>query len=145
MRFGDGELGRVIGIDPGEARIGVAVSDEGRMIASSRETLAGLDDGAAASRIAEIAGESEARTIVVGYAIRMDGSLGHRALRARQLAAAIEDAARARVVLWDERLSSAEAERVMRETGEKRRVFHNTLALKRELPANYAIEVEWEM
>jgi len=121
MRFADGEVGRVIGVDPGEARIGIAVSDEGRMLASSRETLTGLDDARAASRIAEIAGESEARTIVIGYPIRMDGSLGHRAIRAREFAVAVEDATRARVVLWDERLSSAEAERVLRETGEKRR------------------------
>jgi 23S rRNA pseudouridine1911/1915/1917 synthase len=121
MRFPDGEVGRVVGIDPGEARIGVAVSDEGRMLASSRETLEGLDDAAAARRVAEIAAEHDARTIVVGLPIRMDGSLGHRALRARELAVAVEDAARARVVLWDERLSSAEAERVLRETGERTR------------------------
>lgn len=121
MRFADGEVGRVIGVDPGEARIGIAMSDEGRMLASSRETLEGLDDAGAASRIAEIAGEHDARTIVIGYPIRMDGSLGHRAARARELAVAVEDAARARVVLRDERLSSAEAERVLRETGERRR------------------------
>ena len=121
MRFADGEVGRVIGVDPGEARIGIAVSDEGRILASSRETLEGLDDAGAASRIAEIAREHDSRTIVVGHPIRMDGSVGHRAVRARELAVAVEDAARARVVLWDERLSSAEAERVLRETGERRR------------------------
>jgi 23S rRNA pseudouridine1911/1915/1917 synthase len=121
MRFPDGEVGRVIGIDPGEVRIGVAMSDEGRVLASSRETLEGLTDAGAAARIAEVAREADARTIVIGHPIRMDGSLGHRALRARELAVAVEDAARARVVLWDERLSSAEAERVLRETGERRR------------------------
>lgn len=121
MRFPDGESGRVVGVDPGEARIGIAVSDEERVLAASRETLEGLGDASAAARIAEIAREGEARTIVVGYPIRMDGTLGRRALRARELAVAIEDAARTRVVLWDERLSSAEAERVLRETGERRR------------------------
>jgi 23S rRNA pseudouridine1911/1915/1917 synthase len=121
MRFPDGEVGRVIGIDPGEARIGVAVSDEGRTLASSRETLEGLADAAAAARIGEIAGEADARTVVLGYPIRMDGSIGPRAVRARELAVALEDGVRARVVLWDERLSSAEAERVLRETGERTR------------------------
>jgi 23S rRNA pseudouridine1911/1915/1917 synthase len=121
MRFPDGEVGRVIGIDPGEVRIGVAVSDEGRTLASSRETLERLSDAAAAARIGEIAREAGARTVVVGYPIRMDGSLGPRAVRSRELAAALEDAVRARVVLWDERLSSAEAERVLRETGERTR------------------------
>ena len=63
----------------------------------------------------------DADTVVVGYPIRMDGTVGPRAVRARELAVAIEDVARARVVLRDERLSSAEAERVMRERGEKAR------------------------
>jgi 23S rRNA pseudouridine1911/1915/1917 synthase len=121
MRFPEGEVGRVVGVDPGEARTGIAVSDESRMLASSSETLEGLDDAGAASRIAEVARDRGARTIVIGHPVRMDGSLGHRAVRARELAVAVEDAVRARVVLWDERLSSAEAERVLRETGERRR------------------------
>jgi 23S rRNA pseudouridine1911/1915/1917 synthase len=121
LRFPDGERARVIGVDPGEARIGLAVSDEGRTLARPLGTLEGLDDAHAASRIAALADENEARTIVVGCPIRMDGTLGPRALRAREFAAAIEDAARARVRLRDERLSSAEAERMMRERGESAR------------------------
>lgn len=121
LRFPQGERGRVIGVDPGEARIGLAVSDEERMLAGSLTTLTDLDDAGAASRIAEIAKEMEASVVVVGYPIRMDGSVGPRARRARELAVAIEDAARVRVVLQDERLSSAEASRIMRETGERSR------------------------
>ena len=121
LRYPEGEEGRVLGIDPGEARIGVAVSDEGRSLARSLTTLEGLADGEAAARIEELASEAAARTIVVGHPIRMDGSLGPRAARARELAAAIEDATRARVVLWDERLSSVEATRIIHETGERTR------------------------
>lgn len=121
LRSPGGERPRVMGVDPGEARIGVAVSDEERVLARSLKTLEGLSDREAAGEVAGLASEMEVGTIVVGHPIRMDGTLGPRARRARELAAAIEDAVPARVVLQDERLSSAEAERIMRETGERTR------------------------
>ncbi len=121
LRFPDGEPGRVMGVDPGEARIGLAVSDEARMLAGSLTTLTDMDDAAAAARISELARDENVGIVVVGHPIRMDGSIGPRARRARELAVAIEDAARLRVVLQDERLSSAEASRIMRETGERSR------------------------
>jgi len=121
LRHPEGERGRAIGVDPGEARIGLAVSDERRVLASSLPTLEGLSDEAAAAAIAAAAEEREADTVVVGQPLRMDGSIGERARRAEDLAAALEDRTLARVVLWDERLSTAEAERVMRETGERAR------------------------
>lgn len=121
LRFPDGERGRVVGVDPGETRVGLALSDEGRIVAQFLETLEGLDDGGVAGVVARICREKGADRVVVGYPIRMDGTVGARARRARELAMTIEDAARARVVLWDERLSSAEARRVMRETGKRAR------------------------
>jgi len=121
LRRPDGERGRVIALDPGEARVGVAVSDEGRVLAAPSETLTGLSDAGVAWAVAELAARLDAATVVVGYAVRMDGTVGHRAVRARELAAAIEDAAPVRVVLQDERLSSAEAAGIMRERGERAR------------------------
>jgi putative Holliday junction resolvase len=121
LRYPDGESARVVGIDPGEARVGVALSDEGRMLARPLLTIAGEDDHGIASRLSEICREEGARVVVVGYPIRMDGSVGPRAARARELAAAVEDACPVRVVLQDERWSSAEAERLMREKGETAR------------------------
>jgi len=121
LRFPGGEEGRAMGVDPGEARVGLALSDEARMLASSLTTLKCRSLPEAATKIAEQARGSEVTTIVVGYPVRMDGSIGPRALHAREMAVAIEDAARLRVVLQDERLSSAEATRIMRETGERTR------------------------
>ncbi len=121
VRFPKGERGRVIGIDPGEARVGVAVSDEERFLARPLPTLEIQGDRAVAAAVAALVEEHEVDTVAVGYPIRMDGTVGPRAARARELAVAIEDAASARVVLQDERLSSAEAERVMRERGERAR------------------------
>lgn len=121
LRFPEGERGRVMGVDPGDVRIGLAVSDEDRTLARSLTTLEGLSDRDAATKIAGLAGENGVSTVVVGYPVRMDGTLGPRAARARELAVAIEDTIRGRVVLRDERLSSAEAARIMRETGERTR------------------------
>ena len=119
LRRPDGEVGRVISVDPGEARVGVALSDEGRFLATPSETLTGLSDAGVGAALAGLARESGADTVVVGYPIRMDGTIGPRAARARELAVAIEDAVPARVVLQDERLSSAEAQRMLVERGER--------------------------
>ncbi len=121
LRYPDGEGGRILGLDPGEVRVGVAVSDEGRLIARPLDTLTGLDDRGVAGAVRELAADMEVRVVVLGNPIRMDGSTGARSSRARELAVAIEDAAPVRVVLQDERLSSVEAERMMRERGETAR------------------------
>jgi putative Holliday junction resolvase len=119
MRNREERRGRVMGVDPGDARVGLAVSDEGRTLARPLETVRAESDRAAAEAIAAQARELAVDTIVVGHPVRMNGTLGPRAGRARELAVRIEDAARVRVVLWDERLSSVEAERMMRERGER--------------------------
>jgi 23S rRNA pseudouridine1911/1915/1917 synthase len=125
MRFPEGETGRILGLDPGEARVGVAISDESRTLARPLTTLEGgrdgERDGAVADNISRLCAEHGVEVVVVGQPIRMDGTLGPRAVRSRELAVAIEDAARVRVVLHDERLSSVEAERIMHERGETAR------------------------
>lgn len=121
LRHPEGQPAGAIGVDPGEARVGLAVSDEGMLLARPLETTEGLSDKEVARRIAELVDEIGAGTVVVGHPLRMDGSVGPRAVRACELAVAVEDAVSARVVLWDERLSSAEAERIMHERGEKAR------------------------
>ena len=121
LRCPDGETGRVLGVDPGEARVGVAVSDESRLLARPLPTLKGLDDRGVAAAIAGLCDEMDVRVVVVGLPIRMDGTTGARAVRSRELAVAIEDATHVRVVLHDERLSSVEATRIMHEVGETAR------------------------
>lgn len=121
LRNPEGESGRIIGVDPGEARVGVAVSDEGRMIARPLPTILADGDAGVAARLAELVDELDADVLVMGNPVLMDGRSGSRAARSRELAAAVEDACRVRVVLWDERLSSVAAERIMRERGERSR------------------------
>ena len=69
-------LTRVLGIDHGEARIGLALSDELGMLAHPLETVPGRDVKAAIARIAELVIERRVEKIVLGLPLRMDGSSG---------------------------------------------------------------------
>ena len=79
LRRPEGESGRIIGVDPGEARVGVAVSDEGRLIARPLPTITAKGDRAVAEELAELVREHEADVLVMGNPMRMDGSSGPRA------------------------------------------------------------------
>jgi putative Holliday junction resolvase len=115
-------MARVLGIDPGTKRIGVALSDPGARVAIPHDTLAAtvsLDDDARA--IATLARDNDVEEIVVGYPRKLDGSVGPAAEHARDLAQRIESEAGIRVTLWDERMTSAQADKTMLEHGAKRR------------------------
>ena len=79
-----GEWIRVLGIDYGEARIGLAVSDDLGMLAHPLETVAAADREAALRRIVEIVEEREIQKVVVGLPLRMDGSEGSTAEKVRR-------------------------------------------------------------
>jgi len=109
-----------MGIDPGEKRIGIAVSDPDGKIAFPRGIVDALPKlERTAARLAEIALEAEAKVVVVGLPLEMDGRRGPEADRAsalvqllvRKLGEGVE------VVAWDERLTSAAANRAMAEAG----------------------------
>jgi len=107
---------RTLGVDPGEKRIGLALSDEDGTIAHPYKTIDGARSRAAAAEaIAAEARANEVAAIVVGLPLRLDGTEGVAAIRARALASAIEKASGLDVVLWDERLTTAAADRVLRE------------------------------
>ena len=122
---------RILGVDPGSRRIGLALSDEEGRIALPLDTVVrGGDD--AAEAVAERARIEGAREIVIGLPLEMDGTDGPAAKRARRFAAAVERASGLRVVLWDERLTTVAAERALREAGvrgaDKKRVVDQVAA-----------------
>lgn len=112
------ELKRVLGIDPGEARVGVAVSDDLGMLAHPLETIHVAKTNPVA-RIAELAAAREVTTIVVGVPRNMDGTSGPAAEKAKELIAALREAVNCPVLPWDERLTTVSAERALREAGRK--------------------------
>lgn len=103
----------VLGIDPGEKRIGVAVSDVLGVTARPVSTIthASLSDDV--TRVVDLACKLGAERIVVGHPLNMNGSVGRSARRARRFANAIRRQSGLEVVLWDERLTTAEAEEAL--------------------------------
>jgi putative Holliday junction resolvase len=106
---------RIVGIDLGERRIGLAISDASATIARPLTTIGrGASDEAAAealtSAIASLSEEDEVGCVVVGLPTRLDGSANEQTVRAQKMAALLSSRLQIPIVLQDERLSSHEAE-----------------------------------
>ncbi len=109
--------GRVLGVDVGTVRVGVAVSDPDRLVATPLDTVPGGED--LAVRLVRLAAEEACDTVVVGLPRALSG----RDTDSTRVARTVADGVRAaglRVELWDERLSSVEAERVLLVAGRRR-------------------------
>ena len=112
--------GRVLGLDLGEARIGVAISDEDRRVAVPLGTVrAGAPQDLRA--ISRIVSENGVSLVVVGHPLSLRGERGRQAANAEKFADALRALLPIPVVLHDERLSTAEAERGLREAGARGR------------------------
>ena len=108
--------GPLIGLDPGSKTIGVAACDGLRLIASPVETISRSKKlSPALSRLFEIIDDRNTVGLVIGLPLNMDGSEGPRAQSARGFAHNILQKRDVPIALFDERLSSAQAERVMLE------------------------------
>ena len=128
-----GTKGKLMGIDFGDARTGLAVSDASRLLASGigNVTAGGIEKTADA--IADAAREQRVVGIIVGLPVNMDGSEGNRAAKCRKLA----DLLRMRlgeeipVAMFDERMTTMTASRYLNETntrGKKRKAVIDTLS-----------------
>jgi len=113
LRAGLPRHARLIGLDPGRARIGVALSDVSLLLASPYGVLKRGKLAANAAEIAAIARREGAGGLVVGLPLEMDGRFGPAAQAAKDWGLAIGEATALPVALWDERLSSAAVNRAM--------------------------------
>jgi putative Holliday junction resolvase len=111
---------RILAIDPGSKRVGVALSDPTETIAQPLATLQTEPEATLASRVAETARSHEAERIIVGLPLRLDGTRGPEAAAAQRLAAAIRHASGLPVEMVDERLTTAAADRALIAGGVKR-------------------------
>lgn len=115
--------GLAMGIDLGEARVGVAMADTLGMFAHPRETIRrAMDKGAAAdkavlARIAEITGQEKVRVIVLGLPRNMDGTEGPAAAKARAFAEKLRATTACEVRLIDERLTTVAAQKALHASG----------------------------
>ena len=110
---------RILGLDFGRARIGVAVSDELGLLAHPVKTIPVSRD--AAKQIGEIAREKNVERVVIGLPYHMNGSLGEAADEVLAFAAKLRTLLACEVVTWDERLTTVAANRALRAGGQKTR------------------------
>ena len=115
-RIGTRQLGRVLGLDVGSRRIGLAVSDPLGITAQGLETLQRRNKRYDFDQIKRVIREYEVKEIVVGLPLRMSGAEGIQSDKMNVFAEELRKRFRLPVHLWDERLTSAEANRLLRET-----------------------------
>lgn len=109
--------GRILALDLGHRRIGVAVSDELRLTAQGLDTLECRTEREDLDRLAQLIQEKDVVLVVIGNPIRMDGAEGNRSQWARCFAEKLQRRTGRPVILWDERLTTKSAERVLRSSG----------------------------
>ena len=110
---------RILGIDYGDSRIGVAISDPLGWTANGLETIQAKNQfHKAVEQVATLCKQYEVKIIVIGYPKNMNGTMGERIERTEGfIAALLAICPGLEVVRWDERLTSVAAHRMMRETG----------------------------
>ena len=97
---------RLIGIDPGKRRIGIAISDENKKVATPYTTIVKKDYSSFLAQIKKIVQENAIKGIVIGNPINMDGSSGSSAQSAKDLGINLSKDVTQNITMWDERLSS---------------------------------------
>lgn len=118
---------RIMAIDYGDARIGLAVSDPTGLICGEAWTMEEWNMERAAARICEEAVKRSAEKLVLGLPKNMDGSEGPRAEKSREFKKMLEKNGAADVVLWDERRSSIEAHAILHASGKKEKQHRRTV------------------
>jgi putative Holliday junction resolvase len=109
--------GRILALDVGKKRIGLAVSDELGITAQGIETLQRTRIREDINALREIAEHWRVHTLLVGKPLHMSGAESRQSEYTREFAERLASALRLPVVYWDERLTSREAERLLREGG----------------------------
>ncbi len=115
-QIGTRPLGRVLGLDVGSRRIGVAVSDPLGITAQGLETLQRRNKRYDFEKLKRVIRQYEVKEIVVGLPLRMSGAEGIQSDKMNLFAEELRKRFRLPVHLYDERLTSAEANRLLRET-----------------------------
>jgi putative Holliday junction resolvase len=110
---------RIMAIDYGDARTGVAVSDAAGLLAGYTTVIRGRQAEQVADEIAKIAAERQATELVMGFPRNMDGTEGPRAELYRAFAALVEQKSGLPVQLWDERRTTIEAHQILHASGKR--------------------------
>ncbi len=112
---------RILALDIGQARIGVAVSDPHQILARSLKVIDRSSRQKDFAVIGRLVRELEVEKVIVGHPLQLDGTVGRQARRVERYAAALAESLDVPVLLRDERLSTVEAQQLMIEAGHKRK------------------------
>jgi len=121
----------MLGLDVGDRRIGLAISDPNGQVAVPLRTLHRTAQDGAVDAIAALVAEENVEAIVVGLPLRLDGSAGSQAESVQEFVRQLLPAVNVPVTLWDERLSTVQAEQLLRRDGppsRKRKAEQDALA-----------------
>ncbi len=118
---------RIMGIDFGDARTGLAVSDEMNILVGEAWTLTEWNPERVAEQIADEAAKRNVQRLVLGLPKNMDGSEGPRAEKCREFAALLSSKTDIELVMWDERRSSIEAHAILHANGKKEKKHRKTV------------------
>jgi len=111
---------RILGLDIGDKRVGVAVSDPEEVIASPLTVITRDSDSVTIDTIVRLVGQYDVKRIVVGLPYSLDGSLGIQASKVKDFVDELSQSTSAGIELRDERLSTVAVERLLRGAGNKK-------------------------
>ncbi len=114
---------RILAVDYGERRTGLAVSDELGITAQGLDTIVVSDEAELPGLVAHAAEENDVGTIVLGLPLNMNGTESEKSLKVRDFGAKLVEITSLNIVFWDERMTTMQAHRVMQEMNKK--VYRN--------------------
>ena len=118
---------RILGIDYGRARVGIAISDELQLLAHPLETRRITNPAEAIKRVSALIRDHDIAAIVVGIPRHMSGSFGPAAQEAKAFCESLRSRVGCEVVEWDERLTTVAAQRALHETGRNSRTSRDVI------------------
>ena len=110
---------RIMAVDYGDAHTGVAISDPTGMLAGWTTTIDSWKQDTVVERLKEIIQERDVEAVVLGYPKNMNDTKGERVRKSEALAARLEEETGLSVHLWDERLTTVDAHRILSENGRR--------------------------
>lgn len=111
---------RTLGLDIGDRRIGVAISDPDEILASPLATITRENDQNAIDAIVQLVDQHDVKQIVIGMPYSLDGSIGLQANKVTDFVDKLSKYTQANIKMWDERLSTVAVERLLTESGNKK-------------------------
>ena len=118
---------KIMAIDYGDSRTGVAISDITGSIVGETLVIQAYNQEAVISALLPVINSSGVERIIVGYPKNMNGSLGPRAEKSSSLASALHEACGLDIILWDERLTTVDAHKILSDAGKRGKKRKNTV------------------